>query len=113
MRSVTKGVAVALVAGLAAGLTLPAYANGSSRDGKPRAEKRAHAKAAAPAAGHMHVRVRAKVAPGPYPYPYAYGYEPDYAYYIPTHVFRCYPARQMVQDQAGLVVGYVPLGTCG
>jgi hypothetical protein len=34
-----------------------------------------------------------------------------YAYYLPTRVFRCYPARQMVEDH--LVVGYVPLGTCG
>jgi hypothetical protein len=46
-------------------------------------------------------------------YPHAYRYVPDYAYYMPTRVFRCYPARQMVEDQAGLVVGYVPLGTCG
>jgi hypothetical protein len=111
MRFVTKGLAVALVAGLAAGLTLPANANGSSHDGKPRAEKRAHAKTAALAHRHMHVRVHAKVAPAPYPY--AYRYVPDYAYYVPTRVFRCYPARQMVEDQVGLVVGYVPLGTCG
>jgi hypothetical protein len=111
MRFVTKGLAVALVAGLAAGLTLPAYANGSSRDGKPRAEKRAHTKAAAPFHRQMHVRVHAKVAAAPYPY--AYRYVPDYAYYVPTRVFRCYPARQMVEDQVGLIVGYVPLGTCG
>jgi hypothetical protein len=111
MRSVTKGLAVALVAGLAAGPTLPAYANGSSHDGKPRAEKPAHTKVAAPTHRRVHMRVHAKMAPAPYPY--AYRYVPDYAYYVPTRVFRCYPARQMVEDQAGLVVGYVPLGTCG
>jgi hypothetical protein len=111
MRSVRKGVAVASVAGLTAGLTLPAYANGSSRDGKPRAEKRAHAKADAPIHRRMHMRVHAKWPAAANPY--AYGYVPDYAYYVPTRVFRCYPARQMVEDQVGLVVGYVPLGTCG
>jgi hypothetical protein len=57
------------------------------------------------------VRVHAK-APAAV-YPFAYRYVPDYAYYVPTRVFRCYPARQMVEDQVGLVVGYVPLGTCG
>jgi hypothetical protein len=112
MRCVTKGVAVALAAGLTASLTLSAYANGSSPDSKPRAERRAHAKAVAPAHRPIHVRVRAKMAPATV-YPHAYRYVPDYAYYVPTRVFRCYPARQMVEDQVGLVVGYVPLGTCG
>jgi hypothetical protein len=60
---------------------------------------------------HLIVRVHAK-APAAV-YPFAYRYVPDYAYYVPTRVFRCYPARPMVEDQVGLVVGYVPLGTCG
>jgi hypothetical protein len=95
MRFVTKSLAVAFCAGLAFGMTQSAYANGSAH--------RQHR--------HVVVRVHAKMPAAVYPY--AYGYVPDYAYYVPTRVFRCYPARQMVEDQAGLVVGYVPLGTCG
>jgi hypothetical protein len=34
------------------------------------------------------MRVHAYV-PAPYPHPYAYRYVPDYAYYVPTRVFRC------------------------
>jgi hypothetical protein len=93
MRFVTKSLAVALSAGVALGMTTLAYANGSARH---------HYR-------HVHVRAHA-IGPA---LPYPYGYVPDYAYYVPTRVFRCYPARQMVEDQVGLVVGYVPLGTCG
>lgn len=96
MRFVTKSLAGALSAGLALGITASAYANGSARH-----QHR-----------HVHMRVHAKV-PAAYAYGYGYGYVPDRAYYVPTRVFRCYPARQMVEDQVGLVVGYVPLGTCG
>jgi hypothetical protein len=111
MRFLAKTWTVALSAGLAFGMTASAYGNGSAHPTQPKADKRAHAKAAAPVHRHMHVSVRAKTATAPYPY--AYGYVPDYAYYVPTRVFRCYAARQMVEDQVGLVVGYVPLGTCG
>ena len=98
MRFVTKSLAGALSAGLALGITASAYANGSARH-----QHR-----------HVHMRVHAKVpAAYAYGYGYGYGYVPDRAYYVPTRVFRCYPARQMVEDQVGLVVGYVPLGTCG
>jgi hypothetical protein len=95
MRVVTKTLGVALSAGLALGMTASADANGSARQHHRHAVVRVHAKMPAPV------------------YPHAYRYVPDYAYYVPTRVFRCYPARQMVEDQAGLVVGYVPLGTCG
>jgi hypothetical protein len=93
MRFASKTLAVALSAGLVLGLTASAHANGSTRHHHHYRHMRAH-----------------PIAPA---LPYAYGYAPDYAYYVPTRVFRCYPARQMVEDQAGLVVGYVPLGTCG
>jgi hypothetical protein len=56
---------------------------------------------------HVHAKVPAAA------YAYTYGYVPDYAYYVPTRVFRCYPARLMVEDQVGFIAGYVPLGTCG
>ena len=96
MRLVTKSLGVALSAGLAFGMTGSVYANGSARHHHRHAVVRVHAKAPAPV------------------YPHAYRYVvPDYAYYVPTRVFRCYPARQMVEDQVGLVVGYVPLGFCG
>jgi hypothetical protein len=111
MRYLTTSFAAALSTGVALGMTASAYANGSTRHDHRHAQTRAHTKVAAPAHRHVHMRVHAK---GPAaPYPYAYGYVPDYAYYVPTRVFRCYPARQMVEDQVGLVVGYVPLGTCG
>jgi len=47
------------------------------------------------------------------PAPAYYAAPPGYAYYVPTHVFRCYPARAMVRDQVGFTAGYLPLGTCG
>jgi hypothetical protein len=111
MRFVTTILVAALSAGVALGMTASAYANGTTRHDHRHAHARAHAKVATPAPRHVHMRVHAKL-PAAAP-PYAYGYVPDYAYYVPTRVFRCYPARQMVEDQAGLVVGYVPLGTCG
>jgi len=95
MRIVTKTLGVVLSAGVALGMTASAYANGSAHHPHRHVVKRVHAK--------MPVAI----------YPYAYGYVSDYAYYVPTRVFRCYPARQMVEDQVGLVVGYVPLGSCG
>jgi hypothetical protein len=95
MRVVTKTLGVALSAGLALSMTASADANGSARQHHRHAFVRVHANMPAPV------------------YPHAYRYVPDYAYYVPTRVFRCYPARQMVEDQAGLVVGYMPLGTCG
>lgn len=98
MRLVTKSLAVALSGGLALGMAGSAYANGSTHR-----HHRHHR--------HVIVRVHAKMPAAVHPY--AYQYVPDYAYYVPTRVFRCYPARQMVEDQVGLVVGYVPLGTCG
>jgi hypothetical protein len=110
MRLVTKSLAVALSAGVALGMTAPAYANGSTRHHR-QANARIPAKVATYAHRHAHTRLHAKVLVAPDPY--AYGYVPDYAYYVPTRVFRCYPARQMVEDQVGLVAGYVPLGTCG
>jgi hypothetical protein len=94
MRFLAKTLIVALSAGLALGVTASAHANGWARHHHHR---------------HVHMRVHAYV-PAPYPHPYAYRYVPDYAYYVPTRVFRCYPGRQMVEDQVGLVVGYVPLG---
>jgi len=97
MRFLAKTLIVAPSAGLALGVTASAHANGWARHHHHR---------------HVHMRVHAYV-PAPYPHPYAYRYVPDYAYYVPTRVFRCYPARQMVEDQVGLVVGYVPLGPCG
>jgi hypothetical protein len=95
MRVVTKALGAALSAGLTLGITVPADANGSAH--------RHHRQAVV----HVQARTQASV------YPYAYSYLADYGYYVPTRVFRCYPARQMVEDQVGLVVGYVPLGTCG
>jgi hypothetical protein len=95
MRFVTKSLWMAFSAGLTLGMTTLAYANGSTNG------------------HHRHVIVRVHARAPAAPYPYAYRYMPDYAYYVPTRVFRCYPGRQMVQDQVGLVVGYVPLGTCG
>jgi hypothetical protein len=91
MRFVRTSLVVSSVAGLVIGFTGSAYA-----------KVRHHPRPA-------HVRVHV-AAPMP---AYAYGYTPDYPYYVPTRVFRCYAARQMVEDQVGLVVGYVPLGTCG
>jgi hypothetical protein len=110
MRYLTTSFAAALSAGMALGMTTSAYANGSAPHDQRRAHARAHAKAATPAHRQARIRDHAKRRAAS---PYAYGYVPDYAYYVPTRVFRCYPARQMVEDQAGLVVGYVPLGTCG
>jgi hypothetical protein len=61
-------------------------------------------------AGKTHIRVDVHLHPAGYPY----GYIPGYAYgYVPARVFRCYPARFQVEDQVGLIVGHVPLGTCG
>ncbi|MBV8848971.1 MAG: hypothetical protein JOZ16_05240 [Methylobacteriaceae bacterium] len=93
MRSIPKILGVALSAGLALGITASASANGARHQHR-------HAVA------HMHTRTLPA-------YPYGYRLMPGYVYYVPTHVFRCYPARQMVVDQVGLVAGYVPLGTCG
>jgi hypothetical protein len=115
MRYLTTSFAAALSAAVALGMTASAYANGATGHDQRPAHARAHAKVAAKVAirahRHAHIRVHAKWPTAAYPY--AYGYVPDYAYYVPTRVFRCYPARQMVEDQVGLVVGYVPLGTCG
>ena len=111
MRFVIQGLAVALVAGVAAGLTLPAYANGSTPHPRRHAHVGVHGKVVAPVHRHPHMHVHPRMRA--VAYPYTYGYVPDYAYYVPTRVFRCYPARQMVEDQVGLVVGYVQLGTCG
>jgi hypothetical protein len=96
MRSLMKSLAVGFGAFLALGATGSAYANGSMRHHHSR-----------------HAVLRVHVKPPAIVYPHAYRYVPDYGYYVPTRVFRCYPARQMVEDQVGLVVGYVPLGTCG
>jgi hypothetical protein len=93
MRSLRKSLIISSIACLAVGLAASAYAKGQVRHHLRPVHARAHLKAPAP--------------------PYVYGYVPDYAYYVPTRVFRCYPARQMVEDQVGLVVGYVPLGPCG
>ena len=95
MRFLMKSLAVGLGASLALEMTGSAYANGSTRHHHRPVVVRVHTQAPAIVYGHD------------------YGYVPDYAYYVPTRVFRCYPARQMVEDQVGLVVGYVPLGTCG
>ena len=91
-KSLTRAILVAALAGPAL-IPGPAFA-----------KARIH-HATANVSVRVNVNVRAPV------YPYAY--VPDYAYYVPTRVFRCYPARLMVEDQVGLVVGYVPLGTCG
>jgi hypothetical protein len=111
MRYLKTSFAAALSAGVALGMTASAYANGATRHDQRHAQARAHAKVAGPA--HRHARMRVHAKSPALAYPYAYGYVPDYAYYVPTRVFRCYAARQMVEDQVGLVVGYVPLGTCG
>jgi hypothetical protein len=95
MRFLVKSLVVGLGASLALGMTASAYADGSTRH------------------HHRHVVVRVHTKAPAIVYPHAYGYVPDSAYYVPTRVFRCYAARQMVEDQVGLVVGYVPLGTCG
>lgn len=62
-------------------------------------------------AGKTHMRVDVHFHPAAYPYAYIPYYA--YGYVVPTRVFRCYPARLQVEDQAGLLVGHVPLGTCG
>ena len=71
----------------------------------------ADAKTRVHAAGVKHMRVDVHLYPAAYPYAYIPGYA--YGYVVPTRVFRCYPARVQVEDQVGLLVGHVPLGTCG
>jgi hypothetical protein len=95
MRFGMKSFTVGLTATVALSVTGPAYANGATRH------------------HHRHVVVRVHTTAPAVVYAPVYRYVPGYAYYVPTRVFRCYPARQMVEDQVGLVVGYVPLGTCG
>jgi hypothetical protein len=92
MRFRKTSLAVSLLAGLVVGPTAPVYANGTARH---------HARAV-----HSHVHLKRPITA-------YYAYPPEYAYDVPTHVFRCYPARAMVRDQVGFTVGYVPLGTCG
>jgi hypothetical protein len=92
MRFPRKSLSASLIAGLAVGLTAPAYANGTARH---------HARTV-----HTHVYLKRPASA-------YYGYPPGYAYYVPTQVFRCYPARAMVRDQVGFTAGYVQLGTCG
>jgi len=95
MRFGMKSFTLGLAATVALSITGPAYANAAARH------------------HHRHVTVRVHTTAPAVVYAPVYRYVPGYAYYVPTRVFRCYPARQMVEDQVGLVVGYVPLGTCG
>ena len=92
MRYPRKSLRVSLIASLVLVLSAPAYANGTGRH---------HARTL-----HAHVYIKGPVTT-------YYGYPAGYAYYVPTHVFRCYPARARVRDQVGFTAGYVPLGACG
>ena len=92
MRFPKNALSALLIAGLTVALGAPAYANGTARH---------HARTL-----HSHLHLKR-------PAPAYHAYPPGYAYYMPTHVFRCYPARAMVRDQVGFTAGYVPLGTCG
>jgi hypothetical protein len=90
----------ALRLGLAAALAGLIAGPGAQADAKTRIHS----------AGKTHIRVDVHLHPAGYPY----GYIPGYVYgYMPARVFRCYPARLQVEDQVGLIVGHVPLGTCG
>jgi hypothetical protein len=92
MRFSKNRLSALLIAGLTVALAAPAYANGTARH---------HARILD---SHLHLKR---------PAPAYYADPPGYAYYVPTHVFRCYPARAMVRDQVGFTAGYLPLGTCG
>ena len=93
MHSKTRSLGLIVGFAAAIALALPAQANGSSHH--PRhVSKKVHVKAGVP-------------------YPPRRHYVPEYVYYVPTRVYRCYPARQMIEDQVGFVVGYAPLPFCG
>lgn len=93
MRTTTKSLGLLVSFAAAVSLAVPAFANGTNHH---------------PRHVYKKVHVKARV-----PYPPRRLYVPDYAYYVPTRVYRCYPARQMVEDQVGFVVGYTPLPFCG
>jgi hypothetical protein len=90
MRTTTRTLGLIVSFAAVVILAVPAQANGTSHH--PRHVSKT-----------VHVKVRA---------PYRH-YVPEYVYYVPTRVYRCYPARQMIEDQVGFVAGYAPLPFCG